>query len=136
MSDDDPAGADLTSPRAPSFVARLAPFVAWLATGSLDESTRRTHRQVIEAFLNWCHADPGPCAGVAAVTSSTSPRPRPIGPNGCGPGSTAGTSTAPSSRGLGLSKRDEHLMLLVPLTVEPGIPPVLHPFGVTVDSGV
>lgn len=40
-------------------VARLAPFVAWLATGDDDEPTRRRHREIVEAFLRFADHDGG-----------------------------------------------------------------------------
>lgn len=43
--------------------AQLGPFVAWLATQSLNEQTRRRFRESVEAFLLWSRTDPGPASG-------------------------------------------------------------------------
>ena len=42
---------------------QIAPFVAWMATQPLDETTRRCHREAIEAYLRWIDTDPGPADG-------------------------------------------------------------------------
>ncbi|MBO4240832.1 hypothetical protein [Pseudonocardia alni] len=41
----------------------LMPFVAWLATQPIPEDTRRSHREVTEAFLLWSRADHGTARG-------------------------------------------------------------------------
>jgi hypothetical protein len=62
--DDAPAAAEDDGGVLDRVVAdQLAPFVAWLATRSLDETARRRIRIVVEGFLVWSRTDPGPVGG-------------------------------------------------------------------------
>lgn len=57
------AAVDEPGPDVAAQAERIAPFVAWMATQELDETLRREHREAVEAFLTWCHADQGPDHG-------------------------------------------------------------------------